>query len=141
MIHIIEEPFNIKLNDKVQMGQLHQVIGSCDCIFYRPVRAETKAVFTEFRFTYWLHYLLDTLLYQPVPYTGNTERPCRFGVMGFGNVFSSHRFRAIAVLASSDDKPYFVHHFIHWHFANIFNGEFVCASCVTASVRFDIAIR
>ncbi len=66
-----------------------------DSVFHTPLGTETIAVIAEFRFTDWLHYLLDTLLYEPVPNTGDSQGSgCS---VGFWNVFASYRFRAVSV--------------------------------------------
>ena len=72
VIYIIEKALYIKLNHIMQIHSLEHGIGSLHGVFYGAVRAKAVAIVAEFRFADRLHDLLDTLLYQPVPDTGNT---------------------------------------------------------------------
>ena len=76
MVYIIKESLYIEFNDIMQMGDLQQPIRSIYGIFHRTVRTKTIAIITKLGFTYRLHDLLNTLLYQPVPNTWDSKGPC-----------------------------------------------------------------
>lgn len=68
MVDIIEESSEVKFHYIMQVAYLHHSVGFWYSIFYRPVRAETIAVFVELGFAYGAHDLFYALLYQSVPY-------------------------------------------------------------------------
>ena len=104
MVNIVKESFNIELNNIMQMHSLHKLIGSMDYVFHRAVRSETIAVLAEFCFTDWLHDLLDTLLYKPVPYTRDAEW-AHFSIR-LWDFLTSYGFWSITMFAACDDRSY-----------------------------------
>ncbi len=78
------------------------MFASCrNCVFTTSVWSKTIAVLTELRFADWLQHLQDTLLYQPVPDTGDSQRSgCS---VRFWNVFASYWFRAVSMWCSCND--------------------------------------
>ena len=107
VIYIIEKALYIKLNHIMQIHSLEHGIGSLHGMFYGAVRAKAVAIVAEFRFADRLHDLLDTLLYQPVPDTRNTQRAGL--AVWLRNVFTPDRFWSVSVLTSCDNKPHFLH--------------------------------
>lgn len=95
MVNIIKETLNIELHNIGKSGSLHKPVNCRYCIFYRPVRTETIAVIAEPGFTDWLHDLLDTLLYQPVPDARDSQRSG--ASVGLWDFFPSYTSGGVAV--------------------------------------------
>ena len=72
MIYVVEKSFYIKLNHIMQVHALKHGVSFLHGVLHGTVRAKAVTVVAEFRFADWLYDLFDTLLYQPVPDTGNT---------------------------------------------------------------------
>ena len=72
---MIEGPgFNIEVNHMVQMLYLYQPHALRNSSLSGTVRAEPVGVLTEFCFTYRLHDLQNTLLYDPIHDSWNSQR-------------------------------------------------------------------
>lgn len=74
MADIIKEAFNIEVNHMVQMLYLYQPHALRNSSLSGTVRAEPVGVLTEFCFTYRLHDLQNTLLYDPIYDSWNSQR-------------------------------------------------------------------
>ena len=74
MADIVKEAFNIEVNHMVQMLYLYQPHALCNSSLSGTVRAEPVGVLTEFCFTYRLHDLQNTLLYDPIHDSWNSQR-------------------------------------------------------------------
>ena len=83
----------------MQMAELQISIGSINGMFHTSEWPEAKAVIAEFGFTDRFHDLFDTLLYQSIPYTGDSKRSCR--AVGFGYIFPSYGFWPVAMFTAS----------------------------------------
>ena len=66
MAHVVEETFDIKVYNKMQMLYLHKRIGHCHGIFLAAVWAKPKAAVVEFRFANGFQNLQEALLDKPV---------------------------------------------------------------------------
>ena len=108
MVHIIKEAFNIKLYYIMQFCELHQIVGSLNSVLHGAIWSEAVAAITEFGFANWFHNLLDTLLYQPVPYTRDSKRSC-FSIR-LRDFFPSDWLGPVAMF-SCYDRPYLFDNF------------------------------
>ena len=141
MIHVVEKSFYIELNYIVQMSQLHEPIGSVDCVFCWPARSETIAIFTEFRLAYRFHHLFDTLLDQPIPDTWNTKWTGFRRIIGLWDVFAPYRLWAIPMWTSCCDESDFIHDLFGCQSANVTYGKPICSSGFTPCIGLDVPIR
>ena len=85
----------------------------------------------RYSFTNRFHYLLDTLLNKPVPYTRDTQGPCLAGVVWLRYLLAPYWFGAIPIFASIYNKSYFFDHFIGGTFSDVLDCEVVCSACLT----------
>ena len=105
------------------------------------IRPESVAVVAELSFTNRFHYLLDTLLNKPVPYTRDTQGPCLAGVIWLRYLLAPYWFGAIPMFASIYNKSYFFDHFIGGTFSDVLDCEVVCSACLTSCILLDISVR
>ena len=100
MAHVVEETFDIKVYNKMQMLYLHKRIGHCHGIFLAAVWAKPKAAVVEFRFANGFQNLQEALLDKPVldsrdsQGTGPSRCPLRFPPLRTGwGMYHSSRLR------------------------------------------------
>lgn len=85
-------------------------VGSVNGMFNGSVRTKSITIIAELCFADWFHDLLDTLLYQPIPYAWDSQRTC-FSVW-FRDIFPSYRLWSVAVFASRNNKSHSFYHII-----------------------------
>ena len=139
MIYVIEKSFNIKLNNIMKIHHLKHGVGSVNGMFNGSIRTKSITIIVELCFADWFHDLLDTLLYQPIPYAWDSQRTC-FSVW-FRDIFPSYRLWSVAVFASGNNKSHSFYHIIRSLTPNICDVLFVCSCRVAALVRFDVSVR
>ena len=108
-------------------------------MFNGSIRTKSITIIAELCFADWFHDLLDTLLYQPIPYAWDSQRTC-FSVW-FRDIFPSYRLWSVAVFASRNNKSHSFYHIIRSLTPNICDVLFVCSCRVAAFVRFDVSVR
>ena len=133
MIYVIEKSFNIKLNNIMKVHHLKHGVGSVNGMFNGSVRTKSITIIAELCFADWFHDLLDTLLYQPIPYAWDSQRTC-FSVW-FRDIFPSYRLWSVAVFASRNNKSHSFYHIIRSSTPNICDVLFICSCRVAAFVR------
>ena len=134
MVHIVKEAFDVNIYDNMKVACLHMLFSLSQCIFHTSVRSEAIACIAEFRFTNRLHYLQNTLLYQPVHDSWNTQRS-GFTV-SFGNLFPSDRLGLIPL-------KFLLNHmnqFRFTHFCQIRNSFTIRTGRSASCVLFKISI-
>ena len=94
----------------MQIAPLHEFVGCRNSVFYTPLWPESITVAAEFSLADWFHDLLNTLLYQPVPDAGYSQRSG--GTIRFWDFLSSYRFGPIAMFCALDNESNFLYHFV-----------------------------
>lgn len=88
----------------MKVHHLKHGVGSVNGMFNGSVRTKSITIIAELCFADWFHDLLDTLLYQPIPYAWDSQRTC-FSVW-FRDIFPSYRLWSVAVFASRNNKSH-----------------------------------
>src|SRR5699024_12816115 len=128
---------SLSLHDALPIS-LHKPVDCGYRIFNRPIWMESIAVITESGFANRLHDLLDTLLYQSVPDTRDSQRSGT--PIGFWDFFTPYASWGVAVFTSLYDFAYLCCHFISSKFANILNFQLIRSRCKTPGIGFDVPI-
>ena len=138
MVYIVKETFYVKLYYILKSWLLHKPVGCRYRIFNRPIWTESIAIVAEPGFADRFHDLLDTLLYQSIPDTRDSQWP---GIpVWFWDVFASYASWGVAVFSSLDDFAYPCCDFISGKFTNIRNLQLVCSRRKTPGIGFDVPI-
>src|SRR5699024_12808336 len=86
-----------------------------------------------------LHDLLDTLLYQSIPYTRDSQGSGT--PVWFWDFFTPYASWGIAVFTSLNDFAYHSCNFIGSQFSDICNFQLVRSWCKTSSIGFSVPLR
>ena len=117
---------------------MHKPVGCRYRIFNRPIWTESIAIVAEPGFADRFHDLLDTLLYQSIPDTRDSQGPGT--PIWLRDFFASHAFWGVAVFTSLYDFAYSRCHFISGKFTNVRNFQIIRPRCKTSGIRFDVPI-
>ena len=90
MVYVIEKSLDVKLDNIAQMRLLHMPVGRGYGLFAVSIGSEPVTILAKLCLTDWLQNLENTLLYQPVSDTWNTQRTGLAWVTLLWNLFSPY---------------------------------------------------
>ena len=136
MVYVIEKSLDVKLDNIAQMRLLHMPVGRGYGLFTVSVGPEPVAILAEFCLTDWLQNLENTLLYQPVPDTWNTQRTGLAWVTLLWNLFSPYSPWAVIL----GNVSYLLNQRFRAAFLNSPNCQPIRAGCHASAIALDVPI-